>query len=77
MDSDRIRNGSNSSFVLGAVIPQLEFTLVMPSQIHGKESSGADIESVIPDTSSLADDIITNPSVQWSNVLSSNIQVII
>lgn len=42
--------------VIGGVLPELEITFVMPSQSPGKESSGGDIESVIPDTSSLQDD---------------------
>lgn len=42
--------------VVGGVIPELDITFVMPSHSPGKESSGGDIESVIPDTSSLQDD---------------------
>ena len=42
--------------VVGGVIPDLEITFVMPSQSPGKESSGGDIESVIPDSSSLQED---------------------
>ncbi|KAL1129939.1 hypothetical protein AAG570_012883 [Ranatra chinensis] len=73
MDSERICRGKKGSLIVGAVIPQLEVTLVMPSQTQGKESSGADVESVIPDTSSLADDVVTNPSIQWNTVVSTNI----
>uniref|UniRef100_A0A6P7FPH1 UHRF1-binding protein 1-like n=1 Tax=Diabrotica virgifera virgifera TaxID=50390 RepID=A0A6P7FPH1_DIAVI len=59
---------SNSTIAMGVLIPQLEVTFVMPSNSPGKESSGGDIESVVPDTSSLADDIFigSNPSV-WHN----------
>ncbi|XP_024085881.1 UHRF1-binding protein 1-like isoform X2 [Cimex lectularius] len=74
MDSRRIMKRGSSGVVVGAVVPQLEVTLVMPSQTPGKESSGADLESVIPDTSSLADDIVTNPSIQWNAVLTTDLQ---
>lgn len=47
----------NKSLVVGCVIPQVEVTLVMPSQTPGKESSGGDAESVIPDSASLGDDL--------------------
>ena len=75
MDAERIKKEKRGILVVGAVIPQVEITLVMPSQTPGKESSGADLESVIPDTSSLADDIVTNPSIQWNTVLTTNLQV--
>lgn len=42
---------------MGALIPQLEVTFVMPSQCPGKESSGGDVESFVPDSSSIADDV--------------------
>lgn len=42
---------------MGCVIPQLEVTLVMPSQTPGKELSG-DGESVIPDSASIGDEIL-------------------
>ncbi|XP_014283394.1 bridge-like lipid transfer protein family member 3B [Halyomorpha halys] len=74
MDAERIKHEKSGNLVVGAVIPQVEVTLVMPSQTPGKESSGADLESVIPDTSSLADDIVTNPSIQWNTVLTTNLQ---
>lgn len=48
---------NKSSLVVGCVIPQVEVTLVMPSQTPGKESSGGDAESVIPDSASLGDDL--------------------
>lgn len=49
---------SNSSLVLGALIPQLELTFVMPSHFPGKESSGGDAESFLPDSSSIPDDML-------------------
>ncbi|XP_075235115.1 bridge-like lipid transfer protein family member 3B isoform X2 [Lycorma delicatula] len=74
MDSNRIlhRDGG-SSIVMGALIPQLEITFVMPAQVPGKESSGGDLESVIPDSSSLIDDQNTNTSIQWHQNLSTDI----
>ncbi|XP_072383543.1 bridge-like lipid transfer protein family member 3B [Diabrotica undecimpunctata] len=69
IDAERIlKVESNSTIAMGVLIPQLEVTFVMPSNSPGKESSGGDIESVVPDTSSLADDIFigSNPSV-WQN----------
>lgn len=48
---------SNSSLVVGALIPQLEVTFVMPSHFPGKESSGGDAESFMPDSSSIPDDM--------------------
>lgn len=33
---------------------------MMPSQTPGKESSGGDGESVLPDSASLGDDLLTN-----------------
>lgn len=75
MDSNRILNRENSgSVVVGALVPQLEVTFVMPSQNPGKESSGGDLESVIPDSSSLADDVVTSTSIQWNAVISTTIQ---
>lgn len=35
----------------------------MPSQTPGKESSGGDGESVLPDSASLGDDLLTNGRV--------------
>lgn len=55
LDSKRIMHQENteSSIVIGLVVPQVEITLVMPSQTPGKESSGGDAESVMPDSASL------------------------
>lgn len=59
LDSNRIlKQAGSKSLVIGALVPQLELTFVMPSQCPGKESSGGDLESVIPDSSSIADDIL-------------------
>lgn len=55
IDSQRIMRDSGGSVCFGVALPQLEMTFVMPAQCQGKESSGGDLESVIPDSSSLAD----------------------
>lgn len=79
MDSNRVLcrcaadEGGGGSLVVGVVMPQLEVTLVMPAHVPGKESSGGDLESVIPDSSSLADDPNTNTSIQWHHNLSTDI----
>jgi hypothetical protein len=64
IDSKRImrENNPDHSIIIGCVIPQVEVTLVMPSQTPGKESSGGDGESVIPDSASLGDDLHTTNS---------------
>ncbi|XP_070496811.1 bridge-like lipid transfer protein family member 3B isoform X5 [Chironomus tepperi] len=64
IDSKRImqEKSPDHSIILGCVIPQVEVTLVMPSQTPGKESSGGDGESVIPDSVSLGDDLHTTNS---------------
>ena len=67
IDSKRItRESPNKSVIIGCVIPQVEVTLVMPSQTPGKESSGGDgeSESVIPDSVSLGGDLQTNK--EWN-----------
>ncbi|XP_057672288.1 bridge-like lipid transfer protein family member 3B [Diorhabda carinulata] len=77
LDSERIlKVESNSTIAMGVLIPQLEITFVMPSNSPGKESSGGDIESVVPDTSSIADDMYigSTPSV-WKNSTSSITQI--
>ncbi|XP_031339303.1 UHRF1-binding protein 1-like isoform X3 [Photinus pyralis] len=57
LDSSRILKAENSgSMVVGALVPQVEVTFVMPSQCPGKESSGGDVESFVPDSSSIHDD---------------------
>ncbi|XP_029709447.2 bridge-like lipid transfer protein family member 3B isoform X1 [Aedes albopictus] len=68
LDSKRILQAANveNSIIVGCVIPQVEVSLVMPSQTPGKESSGGDGESVLPDSASLGDDLLTNGS-GWPN----------
>ncbi|XP_055684549.1 bridge-like lipid transfer protein family member 3B isoform X2 [Lutzomyia longipalpis] len=55
LDTKRImaEKATTNSIIVGCVIPQVEVTLVMPSQTPGKESSGGDGESVVPDSASL------------------------
>lgn len=62
VDSKRIlkEKDETKSIVIGCVIPQVEVTLVMPSQTPGKESTGGDGESVLPDSASLGDDLHFN-----------------
>uniref|UniRef100_A0A1B6E5E8 Uncharacterized protein n=1 Tax=Clastoptera arizonana TaxID=38151 RepID=A0A1B6E5E8_9HEMI len=75
LDSNRIlKCEKNDTVVVGGILPQLEVTTVMPSQCPGKESSGGDMESEIPDSSSQADDIFTNPSVQGNIAMTSCLQ---
>lgn len=64
IDSKRImqEKNPNQSVIIGCVIPQVEVTMVMPSQTPGKESSGGDAESVLPDSASLGDDLHTTNS---------------
>lgn len=64
IDSKRIMQEKNpdQSVIIGCVIPQVEITMVMPSQTPGKESSGGDAESVLPDSASLGDDLHTTNS---------------
>lgn len=47
---------------MGAIIPQVEVTFVMTAQTPGKENSGGDLKSVIPDSSSIAEEIINGGS---------------
>ncbi|KAL1459506.1 hypothetical protein WDU94_011478 [Cyamophila willieti] len=74
MDAQNISGPSTSetSLVLGALIPQLELTCVMPLPCGGKESSGIDVDSsVVPDSSSLV--TAGGGSVQWNPVLATHI----
>ncbi|XP_076544408.1 bridge-like lipid transfer protein family member 3B isoform X4 [Osmia lignaria lignaria] len=67
IDSNKIlKIDAGGSLVIGALIPQVEVTFVMPSHTPGKENSGGDLESVMPDSSSIADDIATS-STPWQN----------
>lgn len=61
-NSCNLQANVESSIIVGCVIPQVEVSLVMPSQTPGKESSGGDGESVMPDSASLGDDLLTNGS---------------
>lgn len=62
VDSKRIlkEKDETKSIVIGCVVPQVEVTLVMPSSTPGKESTGGDGESVLPDSASLGDDLHFN-----------------
>lgn len=69
LDRNRIlkEKATETSMIVGCVIPQVEVTLVMPSPTPGKESSGGgggDGESVAVDSASLADDLQYNTSSQ-------------
>lgn len=65
VDSNKIlKIESGGSLIIGALIPQVEVTFVMPSHTPGKENSGGDLESVVPDSSSIADDLIGS-STAW------------
>lgn len=68
IDSKRIlqNHDENKSIVIGCVVPQVEVTMVMPSQTPGKESNGGDGESVLPDSASLGDDLHFNNTVNTS-----------
>ncbi|XP_014232860.1 UHRF1-binding protein 1-like isoform X2 [Trichogramma pretiosum] len=59
IDSNKIlKVETGGSMVIGALVPQVEVTFIMPSQTPGKENSGGDLESVVPDTSSILDDVV-------------------
>ncbi|ENN73667.1 hypothetical protein YQE_09724, partial [Dendroctonus ponderosae] len=69
IDSDNILKTENtSSMVIGAILPQLEVTFVMPPQSPGKESSGGDGESFVPDFSSI-DDITVGELVFYATAI--------
>ncbi|KAM7354386.1 bridge-like lipid transfer protein family member 3B isoform 3-T3 [Cochliomyia hominivorax] len=68
LDAERILQKQNTkkSLIFGCVIPQIEVTFVMPSPTPGKESSGGDAESVLPDSASLGDDLLINSTnITW------------
>ncbi|XP_068141521.1 bridge-like lipid transfer protein family member 3B isoform X2 [Drosophila tropicalis] len=68
LDAERILQKQNEqkSIIFGCVVPQIELTLVMPSPTPGKESSGGDAESVVPDSASLGDDLHMNSgNITW------------
>ncbi|KAL0134373.1 hypothetical protein PUN28_001277 [Cardiocondyla obscurior] len=65
VDSNKIlKVESGGSVIIGALIPQVEVTFVMPSHTPGKENSGGDLDSVVPDSSSIADDFVGS-SIIW------------
>ncbi|XP_066590455.1 bridge-like lipid transfer protein family member 3B isoform X3 [Prorops nasuta] len=67
IDSNKIlKVDSGGSLVIGALIPQVEVTFVMPSLTPGKENSSGDLESVVPDTSSIVDDF-AGASMIWQS----------
>lgn len=68
IDSKRIlqERDESKSVIVGLVVPQVEVTLVMPSQTPGKESTAGDIESVFPDSVSLGDDLHMNSVTNMS-----------
>ena len=59
--------------MIGALLPQVEMTLVMPSQTPGKESSGGDVESVFPDSSSLGDELVGGNADRSGDMGSGNV----
>ncbi|KAJ4435634.1 hypothetical protein ANN_18250 [Periplaneta americana] len=75
LDSNRIlKQELGGSLVTGALIPQLEVTFVMPSQSPGKECSGGDLESVLPDSASIPEELVgisNNLAASASSVLQS------
>lgn len=77
VDSNKIMKvETGGSIVIGASIPQVEVTLVMPSQSPGKENSGGDLESVVPDTSSIIDvDFGSSPHPGWQNSTQTSARV--
>lgn len=58
--------------VIGALVPQVEVTFIMPSQTPGKENSGGDLESVVPDTSSLLDDLGGSTTL-WQHAVTARV----
>lgn len=65
-----VQQNQQKSIIFGCVVPQIEVTLVMPSPTPGKESSGGDAESVLPDSASLGDDLHMNSKKFISFVVS-------
>lgn len=70
IDAKRIlkEHQTENSIIVGCVIPQVEVSLIMPSPTPGKESSGGDAESVLPDSASLGDDLHGNWPQQQSSL---------
>lgn len=74
VDSNKILNiETGGSLIVGALIPQVEVTFVMPSHTPGKENSGGDLESVVPDSSSIADDLIGSSTPWHTSTISARV----
>ncbi|XP_011633226.1 UHRF1-binding protein 1-like isoform X1 [Pogonomyrmex barbatus] len=74
VDSNKIlKVESGGSLIIGALIPQVEVTFVMPSHTPGKENSGGDLESVVPDSSSIADDFVGSSTIWHTNTVSTRV----
>lgn len=74
VDSNKILNiETGGSLIIGALIPQVEVTFVMPSHTPGKENSGGDLESVVPDSSSIADDFGGSSAVWHPSAVSTRV----
>lgn len=74
VDSNKIlKIESGGSLIIGALIAQVEVTFVMPSHTPGKENSGGDLESVVPDSSSIADDFIGSSGAWHTSQVSTRI----
>ncbi|XP_011862998.1 PREDICTED: UHRF1-binding protein 1 isoform X1 [Vollenhovia emeryi] len=74
VDSNKIlRVESGGSVIIGALIPQVEVTFVMPSHTPGKENSGGDLESVVPDSSSIADEFVGSSTVWHTSTVSARV----
>lgn len=74
VDSNKILEVENGgSVIVGALIPQVEVTFVMPSHTPGKENSGGDLESVVPDTSSIADDFVGSSTIWHTSTVSARV----
>lgn len=74
VDSNKILKVENGgSVIIGALIPQVEVTFVMPSHTPGKENSGGDLESVMPDSSSIADDFVGSSTIWHTSTVSARV----
>lgn len=74
VDSNKIlKVESGGSLIIGALIPQVEVTFVMPSHTPGKENSGGDLESVVPDSSSIADDLVGSSPAWHANTIGARV----
>lgn len=74
VDSNKILKVENGgSLIIGALIPQVEVTFVMPSHTPGKENSGGDLESVVPDSSSIADDFVGSSTIWHTSTVNTRV----